>query len=274
MEKTTRIAIVDDETASIEMLTSILETLLPPGGGEIVPFTDPARALERLLAEPVDVLFLDIEMPVLSGLDLAKRLFERGVTPKIIFITAYPQYALEAWNLEAVDYILKPYDPKQIEKALQRYLLFSGEAPARARSKPYIRCFPDFDVFIDHKPIKFQNKKSRELLALLVHHRGSWIGIDQISFELLEETPESTAKNYVRTIHSRLRRTLAQNGISDLLESKYGEIRINPAAFDCDYYDYLNGRPVTYRGRYMSDYSWAQEEAAYLLQDTGKGPRP
>lgn len=266
-----KIAVVDDESSSIELLTATLEELLRAEKPDIISFMHPARALEYLLSHAVDVVFLDIEMPVISGVDIAERLVEQGNAPEVIFVTAYPQYSLDAWKLDAADYILKPYDPKQISKALQRSLMLrQGKRPVESSSRPYIRCFSDFDVLIGSDHVKFQSKRARELLALLVHHQGSWVSIGQISYELLEEAPETAAKNYIRMLLTRLRKTLAQNGISDILESHYGEVRVDPDAFDCDYYDYLNGKPVPYRGRYMGDYPWAQDEAAYLLNERSK----
>jgi two-component system response regulator LytT len=86
-----------------------------------------------------DVIFLDIHMPSLSGIDAAKQLRNRSIknkrNPYLIFITAYDEYAIEAFNLEAVDYLLKPYDTERFKKALSRiYKHF--EQPQSQKSTP------------------------------------------------------------------------------------------------------------------------------------------
>ncbi len=259
-----KMAIVDDEIASVEMLSSIIDELNLNEDIQLTTFTSSGKAMEFLTSNLVDVVFLDIEMPIISGINIANALLETYVdSPEIIFITAYPQYSLEAWRIEAVDYILKPYDPEQIKRALQRVCTYKAGKKS-INTRPFIRCFSEFEVFVHDVPVSFASKRAKELLALLVHHRGSWVGISKISYELLEEAPETSAKNYIRMILSRLRKTLNSYGIIDILESRYGENRVDPNRFDCDYYQYLAGEDVTFHGIYMGDYSWAQEEAAFL----------
>lgn len=80
-------------------------------------FANPIRALEFLETHEVDLVFLDIEMPMSSGLDLARSIGEK---PMVIFTTAYPQYALKSYELGAVDYLLKPIDSKRLIRAIHK----------------------------------------------------------------------------------------------------------------------------------------------------------
>ena len=68
----------------------------------------------------VDIVFLDIEMPVMNGLEAAKAILSMNCPVKIVFATGYSQFAVQAFELEAFDYILKPYDEERIEKAVRR----------------------------------------------------------------------------------------------------------------------------------------------------------
>jgi two-component system LytT family response regulator len=77
----------------------------------------PEKALEHLRQHPVDILFLDIDMPVLSGLELRSRFME---IPACIFITAYPDYAVDAFEAAALDFLIKPITGDRFEKAIQR----------------------------------------------------------------------------------------------------------------------------------------------------------
>lgn len=90
---------------------------------------DPVVALEQLGQVRVDVLFLDIQMPVLSGFELLARLDPQ---PLVVFTTAYDQYALQAFEVNSIDYLLKPVEPKQLERALgklERIAAGSLQAP-------------------------------------------------------------------------------------------------------------------------------------------------
>lgn len=77
-------------------------------------------ALALLAKQKTDVLFLDIEMPGMSGLEVASRLAEWENPPRVVFATAYHQYAVEAFEAHAMDYVLKPFEPARLKKTLQR----------------------------------------------------------------------------------------------------------------------------------------------------------
>lgn len=110
-----RAFLVDDEPLALKRLTRLLEAT---GRVEIVGTeTDPALAAERLTPGATDVLFLDIEMPVINGFQLIARLED---PPLVVFVTAYDQYALRAFQANSIDYLLKPVDPAQLDRALAK----------------------------------------------------------------------------------------------------------------------------------------------------------
>jgi two-component system LytT family response regulator len=112
-----RAYVVDDEPLAVQRLTDML---VASGRVEVVGATgDPEEAL-ALLSDPtrrVDVVFLDIEMPAMSGLQLARRM---SPGPRIVFVTAHDSFALEAFEVSAVDYLLKPVRAAALERALDR----------------------------------------------------------------------------------------------------------------------------------------------------------
>lgn len=262
-----KIMIVDDEIRAVNLLTMILQQEVPGVQSRkdvIIPFTSPRLALEYLEQNPVDIAFLDIEMPEITGLSLAEKLKTMGEhAPEIIFVTAFPQYALDAWTLPAAGYILKPFDAEQIIPVLERAVLLCS---SRKPKQLHMRCFPQFEVLLDHIPLAFQSKKAKELLALLVYYRGNWVDLDKITFNLFEYMEEHSAKNYCRTILHRLRQTLSEAGFPDIVENKYGKIRVNTDLFTCDYYDYLAGDTSLFVGEFLSEYSWAEPALSAMLQ--------
>jgi len=110
-----RAFVVDDEQLAVDRLVRLLE-----GSGRVAiagTSSDPEDALERLRHADVDILFLDIQMPGLTGFDLLERL-DRDIP--VIFTTAYDQYALDAFAVNSIDYLLKPIDPDRLERALDK----------------------------------------------------------------------------------------------------------------------------------------------------------
>ncbi|GGD06036.1 LytR/AlgR family response regulator transcription factor [Pontibacillus salipaludis] len=118
MRKRITVLVVDDERFSREELVfllkeyEILEVIGEAESGE-------AAVMKTLQLQP-DVLFLDIEMPKMDGLEVAKSVHELKKVPEIVFATAYPDFAVEAFRHEAVDYILKPFEEEQINQTVTR----------------------------------------------------------------------------------------------------------------------------------------------------------
>lgn len=110
-----RAYLVDDEPLALKRLSRLLEQT---GRVEIIgSATDAAEALEALQSQSCDVLFTDIEMPGASGFEMLSRL---NPQPFVVFTTAYSQFALQAFEVHSVDYLLKPIDEKQLERALTK----------------------------------------------------------------------------------------------------------------------------------------------------------
>jgi two-component system LytT family response regulator len=115
MSPTWRAFLVDDEVLALKRLRRLL---LATGRIEIVgSTTEPSTALKFLLSESVDLLFLDIQMPGLNGFELLAKLMRQ---PTVIFTTAYDKYALRAFEVNSIDYLLKPVDPEQLQRALKK----------------------------------------------------------------------------------------------------------------------------------------------------------
>jgi two-component system LytT family response regulator len=124
-----RAYVVDDERLAVERLTRLLsETGRVTIAGSA---TDPEAALAFLQAHAVDVLFLDIQMPGLTGFELLERL-DRPVA--VVFTTAYDRYALDAFGVSSLDYLLKPIEPERLDRALDKVERFAGQAQPDVRA--------------------------------------------------------------------------------------------------------------------------------------------
>ncbi|MGB6605401.1 MAG: LytTR family DNA-binding domain-containing protein [Steroidobacteraceae bacterium] len=112
-----RVVIVDDEPAARRAVRECCER--EPDLAVVGEYGDSGAALEAIRALPPDLLFLDIQMDALTGMDLARAL-DPGNLPLIVFVTAYDHYALEAFEVSAVDYLLKPFDEVRFRAMLGR----------------------------------------------------------------------------------------------------------------------------------------------------------
>lgn len=253
-----RIIAVDDETRPLNLIRIMLEKI---DGVELVAsFSNPVDAYEYLRHVSVDMAFVDVEMPEINGLEFAKMLEKLADPPQVVFVTAYPQYAVEAWKTIAEDYILKPYGIEQLKNAINRV-----SKRINKHIKGYeVRCFPRFDLLVNGKPLVFRSKRGKELLAYLVHYQGSWVSVGSLVFDLFGDKDEQASKSHYRVILSRLKQDLSGAGLSEILHTGYGKIRVEIPPEACDYYRYLRGSTDLFSGEYLQEYSWAETEATRI----------
>jgi two-component system, LytTR family, response regulator len=112
-----RCVVIDDEPYARDLLTEFIGKI--PNLSLEGSFSSALLALPELSQKPVDVLFLDIQMPDLSGIDFLKSLDKR---PMVIFTTAFAEYAIEGFELDVVDYLLKPFDFQRFLKAVNKVI--------------------------------------------------------------------------------------------------------------------------------------------------------
>jgi two-component system, LytTR family, response regulator LytT len=119
------VLVVDDEEPALEELAYLLG--LDPRIGQVRTAATGARALQALESSSFDAVFLDIRMPGLDGLDLARLLDRFAVPPKIVFVTAYESFAVDAFELKAVDYVLKPVSAERLAETVRRIAAADAE---------------------------------------------------------------------------------------------------------------------------------------------------
>ena len=127
-----RALVVDDEPPALSELAWLLGS--DERIGRVLTADSGAQALRVLEGEPVDVLFCDISMPGLDGLDLARVLARFTSRPHLVFVTAYEQHAVEAFDLRAVDYVLKPVRAQRLAEAVRR-VVEAQAGPAQAAAE-------------------------------------------------------------------------------------------------------------------------------------------
>jgi two-component system LytT family response regulator len=173
--------LVDDEPLAIERLTRLLARF---DGLRIVgSATDPAEALAFLSSESgraIEVLFLDIQMPGMNGFELLSRLPEQ---PFVIFTTAFDEYALQAFQVNSIDYLLKPIDTDQLERAVGKL------DRLRPAAKPAWQQSPDLPALLKELAASLrggQHDYPRRIASRL-GERISFVDLDEVTYFLAQD---------------------------------------------------------------------------------------
>lgn len=274
-----RIFVLDDEPIALRVSKKIVQEVMPDS--QITGFGNADQVftyVEETGMKP-DVVFSDIEMPGMSGLEFAVHFKKRCPNAVIIFVTAYSQYALEAFRLHVHGYILKPLTADRVREELEHALEernsqqqeqedLSPESDLKQRQRSIqehlkIQCFGDFEVYWKNMPLMFGRRQTKELLAFLVDRRGEACTPEEIAQALWKDYVDDPAglSAQVRILLKDLNRVLDTIGREDIIISRGGKIAIRKDAIDCDYYRMLAGDMDAvndYQGEYMDQYSWAE----------------
>lgn len=255
---------IDDEMAMLSELHQSIQEACPEA--EIHDFRFAAEALKAMTENSMipDIVFSDIELPGMNGLDLAIRIKQLAPMAKIIFVTGYSQYALEAYRQHINGYVLKPIDAEQIRQELD----YQMEPYRQESDKIQVKCFGNFEIYWHGKPVVFGRKQTRELLAFLVD-RNSICTSEEISDALWEgDTDIKACKTRLRSLLHDLKRTLSEIGAANIVIRRRDAIGIDSSLLDCDYYRFLKGdiqAVNAFRGEYMKQYSWAESTLGNII---------
>ncbi len=253
-----KIMIVDDEKlAAISLGNTVKEALR--NACEVRTYNGAEAALNDEDYEP-DVAMLDIEMPGMTGLELADRLKAADPGIIIIFVTAYSEYAMKAWKQGVDGYLLKPASTGDVQALLNDIFAKRGMPPAHDK-KLTVRCFGKFEVFHDGKIVNFKRNRAKEMLAYLICARGAGVTSGELCGMLWDDATElQRKKTYVRQYAQSMREAFAGLGLEDVLIHARDAYAVNTNLIDCDYYRYLNGekQQFEYMGEFMSQYEWSE----------------
>lgn len=275
--------IVDDEILVLEYLAEMLKEL----GVEIVgTFTSSRKALEEIPGISQDIIFLDIEMPGINGIELAIELSDQLNGAKIVFVTAYNQYAIEAFRLNALHYILKPPTKEDIAEAITR-----GDFKKDAQEKVLhhqmeVHFLGTVDIIEgENSLIAWPTQKAEELFALFMIYRKKGLNKWDIIEKLWPESNNEKLEHLLYTTIYRMKKSLEEAGIAFQLKNSLGyyTFSIENVCYDVDelecIYEQIQGEDWKedavkeslfqfYRGNLFGsrDYLWG-EPAKYASQN-------
>jgi two-component SAPR family response regulator len=223
--------IVDDEQLSIDKMGKLLkDSGLAAVKGK---FTDPLEALKFLEENKVDAVFLDIEMPDMDGIELSSRILDLQGETNLVFVTAYNKYAVEAFRLNALDYLMKPVMPERLEETLHR--IIEGKGLPIHSEEISVRCFGRFRVKAGREGVKFRTEKAEELLAFLISKRDCFISRKEILDTIWEDFDGDRALTHFNTTLHYVKKALLRYGVQMPITYDRGGYKFNLEALACDY---------------------------------------
>jgi len=284
-----RVILIDDERLALEYMAYQLADL--PEIEIIGQYIDPIKGKEQVIQNDADIVFLDIHLPEISGLELAEQLLEKKPHLNIVFVTAYDDYAVRAFELDALDYIVKPVMKERLLKTINRLKERRESAGDEKRQASFIRIklFRQAEIATGLHSfglMHWRTAKAQELFLYLLLHRKELVRKSTL-IDLLWPGAEDSEKVYAQlyTTVYHVRKVLSNFGRHfELMNTTDGyRLDVVDVQFDVEEWESAVAldQPLTpetieryaaamelYCGDYLQeyDYWWAESERERLRQ--------
>lgn len=214
---------VDDQHEVLTLMQKMLTDIDPQGTHLTAGSMDEAF---DLLTQEVQIIFLDIEMAGLNGIEAADLLQKKYPRLNVIFVTGHPEYSLSAHEVFPSGFLTKPVDEQDIRRALShlRYPIEHTEAMLT------VRCSP-FALFIGDKPFDFKSSRTIELFAYLVYKNGAFVTNGELLGIMWEGNTDKDSR--LRQLIMDMRGCLNEIGAGNIVVKKYGKIGLDMQAMRC-----------------------------------------
>lgn len=251
-----KIIVVDDELSALH---AFLNEIIGETGVEYKFCRDDADAVcDYVSKNAVDAAFIDVNMPGINGIDLARRLIT--VSPDLRFVFTTGLSVTESDLPENVrertaGFLYKPYNATRLRVLLS--LIGDKKRVLKAEM------FDTFDCFIDGRRIAFSSAKSKELFALLLAYNGKTLTMGDAIAHLWPDGETDKSKILYRDAVWRLRKTLEKEGVN-CVEWRRAALSVDRSLISCDYWDYLITGKGNYNGEFCKLYDWSVDYLAQL----------
>lgn len=232
-----KVLLVDDEHA---MLLAMKIMLARIEGVELVgACRSAAEALDFARETEFDLAFLDIQLAGDNGLDLARSLRSLDANLDIVFTTSHTGFAMQAYDVYPLDYMVKPISKKRLAQTISRAAAGRG-APSTLAEDTACRlevrglgCFEASSRQIG--PVKWMSRKSKELFAYLLIHRGRSVAKIRVIEELFPNLPFKNAESYLYTAVYQLRKALSEHGCKQMIISAHEKYQVDIECANVDF---------------------------------------
>lgn len=249
-----KIIAVDDE---MESLSNFLLQIINKNQIEYKFFLEnPLDAITYCEKNVVNAAFLDIRMPVINGVDLAEKLIHVNPNIKIVFITGFTydeEEIRERLGNNLLGFCYKPFDSEKLNAYISSIAYHEDR-------KIELKCAGPFDLFLNGRLINFSSTKAKELLALLTAYHCSTLTMNDAIEHLWPEKDIELAKKLYRDAVWRLRKSLKDYEIGDLVVFEKAKASLSNVNVICDYFDCLSGKDISFESKqFMINYPWRDE---------------
>lgn len=208
--------LVDDEELSLQLLRKQLNKI---GGVDVVAtFSNGEEFLEEMKQIDFQVAFLDIEISGINGLELADIILDYNSNISIVFITAYRDFAIQAFEIHSLDYLLKPITESRLHKTINRLQHHIRTDLKNEQKLLTVQCFDEFIVYFNNEPLQWKTAKVKELFAYFIMNHKQYIHRDTIINQLWANIEYKKAKIQLHTTLSYLRKLLTSLGYNNCIK--------------------------------------------------------
>lgn len=230
-----KVMIADDEYFALQGLNLELEQYKDI---EVMGLYDNAEVMLRDVQKlSPEVILTDIEMPGINGFQMMERLRTSGSEAKVVFVTAHNHYAVKAFEVNAVDYLIKPVNPERLAKTMDRLRREGSSKHLETNDKKLkIQCFKRFSMRLEDREINtnWRTRKAEELVAFLVCEKGQFVAKDKIAECLWPDLDgEKSLANLYLAYHYIKKQETAM-GVTIPIESQRGKMRLQLDQVECD----------------------------------------
>ncbi|MCQ6563453.1 response regulator [Paenibacillus mendelii] len=258
-----KVLIVDDEPGMLLAMKRLLSNM---EGVELVgSFQNAAEVLDFVRDRSVDLAFLDIMIAADDGLELARSLRSVRADLDIVFTTSHSEFAMNAYDVYPLDYMVKPISRKRlaqtITRAASRRSASTSDVEGLTPNRLTVQGLGCFGASSKQAgTLKWISKKSMELFAYLLVNRGRSVAKPRILEDIFPEMPLKNAEAYLNTAVYQLRKALAPHGFKEMVISAHEQYRVDLDHADVDFIQFEQGVET------LSEIHEANEAAAIVLE--------
>jgi len=236
-----RVILVDDEKATLLIMSRMLSKFQEIELAGV--FQSSSEAYSFIRENNIDMAFLDIRMPEENGLNLARRIASEFPGLELVFLTSYKKYALDAFDIHAFDYLVKPVSQERLEdtikRAMQKHALLPKTSVKESLPKLSVYCLGGMEIHDNNDEIvKLYSSKSFELLAYLIYNKGKFVSKWNVMENVFPGMPVYNAETYLNTTVYKLRKALASYGMNAAVISSNESYRVEFKEIYIDYIDF------------------------------------
>ncbi|MEK3912138.1 response regulator [Paenibacillus sp. FSL H7-0331] len=235
-----KVLLVDDEPAMLLAMKRLLSNM---EGVELVgSFQNAAEALDFIRDSEVDLAFLDIQIAVDNGLELARSLRSVRAELEIVFTTSHAEFAIQAYDVYPLDYMVKPISRMRLAQTITRASIrrsassSSSDGGDLLLNRLTVRGLGCFEASSKQLgAVKWISKKSMELFAYLLVHRGRSVAKIRVLEDVFPDMPLKNAEVYLHTAVYQLRKALSLHGFKEMVTSAQEQYRVDLDQADVDF---------------------------------------